>query len=182
MKKQFSVFVIGTLFAVGCGSKTQPAAAPAGGATEGHEHMKGEHEMHLTPELDAFHAVLAPHWHAAEGPQRMTDTCAAMPQFQSTATAVQAAATPTGADPAIWTAGATDLVTRVATLNADCGKSDAAAFKTDFEAVHNAFHHLMEQLPGMKEMHEHMHGMHGDQPGEMPSHEGAAPTAPTNAQ
>ena len=97
---------------------------------------------------------------------------------------MQAAAAPTGADATAWTAGGASLVAAVTTLAADCGKNDAAAFKTDFEAVHNAFHHQMEQLPGMKEMHEHMHGGegHGEMHGEMPSHEGAAPTAPTNAQ
>ena len=35
----------------------------------------------MPPEIAKFHDVLAPRWHAEKGPQRMKDTCAAIPDF-----------------------------------------------------------------------------------------------------
>src|SRR5689334_17406831 len=39
---------------------------------------KGEHEPGVPPQLVKFHETLAPRWHAAQGPQRMAGTCAAI--------------------------------------------------------------------------------------------------------
>jgi len=78
----------------------------------------------------SFHEVLAPLWHAEEGPQRVTDTCNAVPEMQLRAQAV--------ADANKDQASAT-LVSAVAALGADCA-AGRAAFQENFTAVHEAFH------------------------------------------
>ena len=77
--------------AAACGGKSRPAAAPATASEHAHEGsgsgaMQEEHAG-MPAELTAFHDLLAPHFHAADGPQRLQDTCAAIDQFRSTADA-----------------------------------------------------------------------------------------------
>jgi len=129
----------------------QPAAAPA-----------DDDHHRLTPELDAFHQLLSPLWHAPAGEPRRKDTCAAVPDFKTRAAAVKAAAAPAKADPAGWTSAGTDLEDAVAGLATACAGSDPAAFDTAFEAVHTRFHHAMELVMGE-------HDMKGEHAGE---HEG----------
>jgi len=120
---------------VACGSKTKPESKP--------EHADEHHEMEkMPPEMAKFHDVLAPHWHAPKGPERMTSTCAAIPEFQSNAEAL-AKAKPAG-DAASWAAGTKELADAVAGLKSACDASDATAFETAFARVHKGFHGLME--------------------------------------
>ena len=140
--------IVLVLALVGCGGKAgssepleasrdpQPhatghAAAPAG-EQEGH----GEHAP--TGAVGKFHDVLAPRWHAAKGPQRMTDTCAALPQFHDGAAAIAAEA---GAE---VKAGADELAAAVDALDATCRAKDAAGFEPAFERVHASFPNEME--------------------------------------
>jgi hypothetical protein len=118
---------------VACGSKSKP---------EAEQHAEAEHHENLPPELAKFHDVLAPHWHAPEGPDRMTGTCSAIPEFQSNTDALAKAA-PAG-DAAKWSAGTKELTDAVAGLKAACAASDAAAFETAFARVHKGFHGLAE--------------------------------------
>ena len=110
------------------------------------------------PELTKFHDVLAPHWHAEKGPQRMKDTCAALPEFHADADAVAKATPPTTANADKWTAGTRELTASVGGLDDACKGSDEAKFEAAFEKVHVAFHGLLEQGGG-----HHMEGMeHGE--------------------
>jgi hypothetical protein len=143
------------LAAAACGGKkTAPATTttttqPA----EPHEHegsgARGEHEG-MTPELTAFHDLLAPLWHAEKGPKRMKDTCAAVPQFKTSADAVAKATPPTKANADTWTQATRALVASVDALETACKTNDNAKFEAAFHNVHEAFHSLMEQAGGEK--------------------------------
>ena len=133
------------LAAAACGgkSKSEPAAEPAPQPMAD----TGEHGK-LTPELDAFHEVLAPRWHADKGPQRMKDTCGAIADFQGKAAAIKGAAAPANTDAAAWTQAGTRLDGAVAKLATSCQDKNEAAFETAFGAVHDEFHHAMELVAG----------------------------------
>ena len=107
----------------------------------------------MPPEIKKFHDTLAPRWHAEHGPQRMTDTCAAIPQLHADADAIVASTPPSGARAADWSANARQLSDAVAALEATCKASDAAAFEQAFTAVHNHFHSLMAAAGGSHDEH-----------------------------
>jgi hypothetical protein len=121
-----------------CGSKPKPEPAKPAEPAEHHE-MAG-----MPPELGKFHDVLAPRWHAESGPQRMKDTCAAVPGFTAAADALTKAKPPAGANANAWAAGTKELVDAVTGLKASCDSGGATAFEPAFERVHNSFHALME--------------------------------------
>ena len=136
-------------------AEEKPAAAPE-------EH--GEHGK-LSPELDAFHEILAPRWHADPGPQRAVDTCAAIADFKTRAAAVKSAAAPAGAEATAWSEAGTKLETSVVALEAECtaGAADQAKFDAAFSAVHDAFHHAMELgAGGHGKEHHGQGGEHGE--------------------
>jgi hypothetical protein len=120
----------------------------------------------MPPEVKKFHDTLAPRWHAEHGPQRMTDTCTAIPQFHADAEAIAASTPPDGAKAVDWSANARQLADAVAALDATCKTSDAAAFEQAFAVVHNHFHGLMAAAGESHEEHakpegdEHEHAEH----------------------
>jgi hypothetical protein len=121
-----------------------------------------------SPELARFHDTLAPRWHAAAGPQRMTDTCEAIVRFHREAEAVAAARPPDKADASAWSSGGRKLTEAVVGLDATCKSKDAVAFEPAFERVHETFHGLMEVVGGHDGHDEHgmghgkgEHGEHG---------------------
>jgi hypothetical protein len=134
---------------------TTPAATPT--AAEPAPAKGGEEKHHgkLSPELDAFHEILAPRWHSEAGPARMKDTCAAIADFRTRGEAVKAAAAPANAAADAWSAAGAKLVSSVATLETTCAGTDQAAFDTAFSAVHDAFHHAMELGSGGHGEHHH---------------------------
>ena len=97
-----------------CGGKSPPppSAAPAKDA------------------VAAFHDILAPLWHAEEGPQRVRDTCNAVAEMQTRAQAI--------ADARKDQASAS-LVQAVTELGKECGGGQAE-FSEKLAAVHEAFH------------------------------------------
>jgi hypothetical protein len=108
-----------------------------------------------TPELAKFHEVLAPKWHAPEGPKRMTDACAAIGDFSAAADAVAKAPPPAKANAAVWTQESKELVDAVAALKIACVESkDSGTFQKAFAQVHQEFHELLEALGGTKGEHE----------------------------
>ncbi len=130
-----------------CGSKQPPTANGAVGSGSNAAEQKAEHEemmKTMPPEMGKFHDVLAPRWHAQQGPQRMTDTCAALPDFHANADALAKATPPTTANADTWTNGTRGLVDAVAALDTTCKSNDAAQFEAAFSKVHDAFHALME--------------------------------------
>ena len=135
------------LLLAACGSKQPPTANGAVGSGSNAAEKKAEHdEMMKTmpPAMGKFHDVLAPHWHAAQGPQRMTDTCDALPDFHAAADALAKSTPPTTANADTWTTATKALVDAVAGLDSSCKSNDAAQFETAFAKVHDSFHALME--------------------------------------
>jgi len=119
-------------------------------ATRGGDHGAGmgageaDEMAAMPPELQKFHAVLAPRWHAAHGPERIADTCGAIGELRAAADAVVAAPAPAGRDAAAWSAGGKQLAEAVAALDATCQAHDAAGFEPAFAQVHERFHGLLE--------------------------------------
>jgi hypothetical protein len=150
--------LLSLLVAAACGS-----SEPAPGATTpaAGEHAGGEEHHKLTPELDAFHQVLAPLWHADKGEARQKDTCAAVPEFKTRAAAIKGAAAPASVDAAAWTSAGAELESAVAGLETACGGADPAAFEPAFEAMHAKFHGAMELVAGKEE---HGAGHEAEQP------------------
>lgn len=120
----------------------------------------------MPPEVKKFHETLAPRWHAEHGPQRMTDTCAAIPQLRADAEAIVTSTPPTAANPADWSGNAKQLTDAVAALDATCKASDAAAFEHAFALVHNNFHGLLGVAGGF----ELQHGKPGSEEAEHAEH------------
>ncbi len=153
------------LAAAACGGKkAAPATETTTQQADGHEgHEMGEHP-NMPAELAKFHDVLAPRWHAEKGPQRMKDTCAAVPEFKIDADAVAKATPPTPANADTWTNGTRALVASVTELETTCQANDTAKFEDAFHKVHESFHVLLAQAGGEKheggEHHEHEHGEH----------------------
>ncbi|HEY5952302.1 MAG TPA: hypothetical protein VIV40_42685 [Kofleriaceae bacterium] len=110
---------------------------------EGHEGMAGMEHEGMPPEMTKFHDVLAPRWHADKGPQRMKDTCAALPEFHADADAIAKSTPPTKANADTWTTGTRALVDSVKGLDPVCKANDAAKFEEAFHKVHESFHGLM---------------------------------------
>lgn len=90
----------------------------------------GEKHMHkFANDVDAFHAVLAPLWHAPEGKERAQNVCAQAPQLESLATEIHSG-------------DAKPLLASVTALKAQC-QTDPAGIDAAFSQVHDAFHHLV---------------------------------------
>ena len=151
------------LAAAACGGKkaapaTTTTTQPAEGH-EGHEGGKGEH-ANMPAELAKFHDVLAPRWHADKGPQRMKDTCAALPEFKTDADALAKATPPTQANADTWTTGTRALIASLTELETTCKANDTAKFEEAFHKVHESFHGLLAQAGGEKHEGEHAGDKH----------------------
>lgn len=90
-----------------------------------------EHHHHFAADVDAFHAVLAPVWHARPGKARTRDACARAERMASLAAAINSA-------------DATALRTAVADLQASC-KRKPGGVDGALHDVHEAFHDLIGQ-------------------------------------
>lgn len=148
----FSVLVV----ASACGGTSKPATSsttsePAGNPGEQHEH-------HFPADVGAFHDKLAPLWHADSGQARMDQTCAATGDLDALAANVQKAPAPEGVDATAWSTKSAELQASITKLSAACGDATHATFEADFEAVHSAFHHLIELMPSTEEKHEAAEG------------------------
>jgi hypothetical protein len=155
--KLFAAILLAVVVAA-CGGKSSPATTTT--TTEGHDHAGHEghegHEEHLehpelTPEMTAFHDVLAPLWHAEAGPQRMADTCAAVDNMRGLGEQV-IAHPPATVDETAWVNEGSFLQNTLNELEASCannGEPDEGVLTFDaaFERVHEAFHAIMGLLP-----------------------------------
>lgn len=136
-------FIVAALLAGACGGKDKAAPATPAPTGEMKHGEDGDHHAAMTPELTAFHDLLRPRWHAQPGPQRMADTCSALPQFQSAADALAKAVPPQTANADTWTAGTRGIVAAAGDLDAACKTNDVAPFDAAFGKLHDAFHGLM---------------------------------------
>ncbi len=86
------------------------------------------HHHHFAKDVDAFHEVLAPLWHARPGPERLPNACAKVGELGRLASEIRST-------------DATELVASIAAMKTACqskGDVDGA-----FHDVHEAFHHLI---------------------------------------
>lgn len=107
-------------------------------------------------EMTRFHDVLSPRWHAEKGGKRKADTCAAVPDFQSTAAALASSTPPATAEPAGWSTATNELTVAVGGLEAAC-KASPNDFEAAFERVHTVFHAVMELGESKGEHGDHEH-------------------------
>lgn len=125
------------------------------GSHEGHEAHASKHEgkegakegakdgaKGPADSVQTFHGALKPLWHAAAGPQRTTDTCAAVPKLQELAAAMKATP-PAGAKPD-YAGQVAGLETALGGLATECATPERAKFDDTFHAVHEAFHGVAE--------------------------------------
>ncbi len=142
---------------IGCGSaaSTTPAASNAGGTptspggeTAHMEHAGHEHRFPAGPVTD-FHEVLRPVWHSPEGPDRLTNACAASANLLRHAQAIVAGAVPEAAraNEAGWRTAATSLQTDTQALVTECGTPQHASVADRLATLHTSFHRLIELLP-----------------------------------
>lgn len=93
------------------------------------------HPMHhqFPQDVDAFHSVLAPIWHARPGKERSRNACAKAADMEDLAKGIRSA-------------DATRLVAAVGTLKQKCQAGEAEVDGALFD-VHEAFHGLIEPRP-----------------------------------
>ena len=140
---------VALVFTLACGSNKPAPVTTAPTPTE-HAAVGGgsDETKAMPPELAKFHDLISPLWHAAKGPQRMKDTCAALPEMHATSSSLAKTTPPTTAHADLWTTGTRSLVAAVATLDTSCKSNDATAFETAFANVHASFHNLLAQATG----------------------------------
>jgi hypothetical protein len=96
-----------------------------------------QHHAHRFPkDVDAFHAVLAPIWHAPQGSERLQSACAKAGVMESLAKGIRSR-------------DASGLVSSVETLKTTC-QGDQAAVEGALGNVHDAFHQLIDHKPAGK--------------------------------
>jgi hypothetical protein len=94
---------------------------------------EGQNENHahsFAKDVDAFHATLAPLWHAKPGTERSQHVCAQAGQLENLATVIHGGDTK-------------PLLASIATLKTQC-KTSPNAIDAAFAEVHEAFHRLTE--------------------------------------
>ncbi len=91
---------------------------------------QGHHHDQFAKDVDAFHAVLAPVWHARLGPERTQDACAKAGEMARLAKEIRST-------------DASQLVASIPLLKAKCD-SDKSGVDAALFDVHEAFHHLID--------------------------------------
>ncbi|MBP5986375.1 MAG: hypothetical protein KA538_04245 [Azonexus sp.] len=101
------------------------------GAAIADEH--GHAHPHFAPDVDAFHSLLAPLWHARPGKARTRNACTKAGELAKGAAEIRSA-------------DATALVAAIHRLQSTC-KGKPAEVDAAFFDVHEAFHHLIDVRP-----------------------------------
>lgn len=104
-------------------------------AAEEHEGPMHHHHHRFAKDVDAFHGVLAPVWHAAPGKERNRNACAKAGRMEILAKDIRSA-------------DATPLQASVAGLKKQC-RDGAGDIEGALSDVHDAFHRLIEAKTGM---------------------------------
>jgi hypothetical protein len=96
--------------------------------------------------LRAFHEVLAPIWHAEEGPQKITDACDAAERMIARAGDLVGAPPPAGAqgNEEAWRTTTKSLVNAAQGLKTACAADGRPAVPEALRAVHEAYHMLVK--------------------------------------
>ncbi len=138
-----ALLLVCTLLLVACGggSSSGGGESQSAGGEEG-----GDHHASLPPEVNAFHAVLAPAWHSEAGEARRVAACEAAASLVDRARGVTIAETPASAnDAATYAEAAAALLRTSEELATDCD-ADGAGAEAALSTVHDVFHALVEQL------------------------------------
>ena len=93
----------------------------------------GHHRHELANDVDAFHGVLAPIWHARPGPERLQNACAKVDEMARLARDIRST-------------DASRLNTSIAAMKRVC-ESKSGDVDGAFYDVHEAFHHLIDAKP-----------------------------------
>lgn len=161
----------------GCGGKDAKATDPAT-PTAIKEPTGAGTAQAVGPEIDAFHAALAPLWHAV-GPSRMSTTCNAVGDLTTKLAKVMGAGPPGDLDAGAWKSAAHKMATTLEDVEQRCRGTDRTGFESAFTELHLAFHEYMDLVVG-----EHGHGQGDGRGGKEgivpagPAPSGPAPTAP----
>lgn len=157
------ILITGLVASMGaCGGPSTPAGGaqepagqePAAMEHEGHAHEgapkqggEGEHHHQFTPEIGAFHDVLAPIWHMEAGPERQAKTCEAAESFVTMAREVESGAVPEAAQggPDAWAAATAKQTAAFEALQAGCAAQSDDITEL-FSAAHDAFHGVIDLL------------------------------------
>jgi hypothetical protein len=94
---------------------------------------QGHHHDQFAKDVDAFHAVLAPVWHARPGPERTQDACAKAGEMARLAIEIRST-------------DASQLVASIPKLKTKCDSNKSGVDAALFD-VHEAFHHLIDAKP-----------------------------------
>jgi len=162
MRTSLASILILAAATIGCGGKsksemTDPCKDPCkdevvgSGEGEGHD-GEGQHEEHakhvMTPEMTAFHDVLAPLWHAEAGPARVDDTCEASGNMLDLGAGIQDGMLPEGVAEAEWQPAVQTLMISITHLQDACPQvPGGVTFEDAFTGVHDSFHGLLELMP-----------------------------------
>lgn len=119
MIKQFTRTILVVAMAVGIGAAV----------ADEHGHM----HQHFAPDVDAFHSLLAPIWHARPGKTRTRDACAKAGEMAKSAGEIRST-------------DASALVASIGRLQTAC-KGKPAGIDGAFHDVHEAFHQLIDAHP-----------------------------------
>jgi len=101
------------------------------GAAVADEH--GHAHPHFAPDVDAFHSLLAPIWHARPGKARTREACAKAGEMAKSAGEIRST-------------DASALVASIGRLQTAC-KGKPAGIDGAFHDVHEAFHQLIDAHP-----------------------------------
>lgn len=126
---------------------TETAAPMEGEHKEGS--MDGEHKHEFPPNVDAFHDVLKPLWHADAGEKRTADTCAQAKSLSAAAMKIAEGDVPekAAAHADAWKQASEGLIAAVSDLEMTCGNPERLGmFDDGFKNVHDAFHALIAHL------------------------------------
>lgn len=99
---------------------------PGVGAEEPHPH-------HFAPDVNAFHAVLAPVWHAPAGEMRLKQACAKAPRLETLARRIRST-------------DAKALLAATTRMKAQC-RTAPTLVEPRLGEVHDAFHDLIGHKP-----------------------------------
>ncbi|MFZ5843887.1 MAG: hypothetical protein ACOY3E_13435 [Pseudomonadota bacterium] len=105
------------------------AATSAALLLTGAVHADGQHKHHFAKDVEAFHRVLSPLWHAPASPERSANTCKAAPELIKLAGAIRSA-------------DASALKAKAELLQKQCANAPTN-IETEFSALHDAFHALI---------------------------------------
>ena len=142
-----SLLALALVTVAACGGKA-PATSTVTSEPEATPGAHAEHHPDLPPAMAAFHDRMAPLWHAAPGPQRTADTCAAARELVELGGGIATADAPAGVTEPGWTDGVSRFRDALGALADDCRDHEGAELARTFAQVHGYFHDLMGMIPG----------------------------------